>query len=517
MQILRKVVRSSLEKCSQLGVSSIAFPSIGAGNLQFPNDIVAEVMVNEIHSFLISHPSSISTVHLVIFMTDTYQAFEKVLRKCLPTLVTAPKLSVSLQTVTRRVKQKAVTPTNDFSLKFGQVQVSVIQGDISDQDTDTIVVPTNSTMKLTGQGVAGAILRKGGQKLQETCDTVITNLKTLNEGKVVVTPVEGALIAKSLFHIVFVSKDDKKFMKLIITCLQEADERKYQSIAFPAIGTGIHGYPPQHAALGIYKAIQQASSNLKHVTQIRIVLYSHADCGKFMEVFRKPTDFETPSILGRAYNYVFSPQTRASPIEAISNEASQEIVIQIYGEAKVSVSSAELDIEKLIQNTFITKEVENRIINNLSSEEVQRLRQKAKEFDIHIEIDPDPLNTIKIKGDESNVHKMQCFVIELLSEVEKTVKKEEESDKLHKTIKWYRIDSNGDEEEYSVEENYEIESAYRYRSGKGIYRHTSQSDKTDFTIDFKKNEEIDHTKHDSKCSVKRVDVLKEVQDSKYTL
>ena len=479
-------------------------------------------MVDEIRSFFASHPSSISTVHLVIFMSDTYQAFEMALKKTLPTEVSVRNVSRYLpqEYVPRRVKHSCQQPiaaiANDFSLKFGQVQVNVIQGDISDQDTDTIVVPTNSTMKLTGQGVAGAILRKGGPDLQETCDTVLANFKTLNEGKVIVTPVESAFFAKSLFHIVFESKDDKKFVKLIVTCLQEADKLNYQSIAFPAIGTGIHGYPPQQAALGMYRAIEQASSNLKHVTQIRIVLYSHADCSKFMEVFQKPTDFET-SLLGRAYNFMFSPQSRASPIEAISNEASQKIVIQIYGKNKTSVSSAKSNIEKLIQDTFITEEVKNQAINSMTIEEEQRLHQKAKELGVHIEVDRDRLYTIKIEGDESNVHKMWCFVIELISEVEKVVKKAEESEKLHKTIKWYRIYSNDDEEEYSAKENYEIENAFHFRKGKGNYRHTSQSDKTDFTIDFERNEEIDHMSHNSKCNVKRVDILKEVRNGKYSL
>ncbi len=520
LQVLRKVVRSSLQMCSKLNVRSVAFPSIGTGNLHFPNSIVAQVMVDEIRSFFTSRPSSISTVHLVIFMADTYQAFETVTRKTSVNEVpVSPKSSMHMpqQTVPRRVKhtsQQPVASVNGFSLRFGQLQVQVIQGDISAQDTDTIVVPTNSTMQLAGEGVAGAILQKGGKKLQETCDTVLTNFKRLNEGKVIVTPVEGALISKSLFHIVFASNDDKKFAKLIVTCLQEADKLKYQSIAFPAIGTGIHGYPPQQAALGMYKAIEQVSPSLKHVTQVRIVLYSPTDCSQFMEVFRKPSDFETPNILGRAYNYVFPSQTRASPIKTLFNETNQEIVIQIYGENKKYVGAAESDIEKLIRDTFITKEVENQFVSNLSPEELQRLHQKSKELDVQIEIDPNPLNSIKIKGDESNVHKMHCFVIELLSEVEKTVKKAEDSEKLHKTIKWYRMDSINDEEEYSVEENFEIESAYRFRHGKGNYRHTSESDHTDFTIDFEKVEEIDHTKNDSKYRIKRVDILKEVHDGK---
>ncbi len=88
----------------------------------------------------------------------------------------------------------------------------------------------------------------------------------------------------------------------------------------------------------------------------------------------------------------------------------------------------------------------------------------------------------------------------------------EDSERMYKTIRWFRTDSKGEEEEYSLEENFEIENAYRFESGKGKYQHVSPHDRTDFTINFEKSEEIDHTNGDSKSSVSRVDVLKKVQE-----
>ena len=481
-------------------------------------------MVDEIQSFFASSASSISTVHLVIFMADTYQAFQTAIQNSQttsnPTAVHVPK-SILHTRVPKRVKpqsysQPPVVSGTHCTVSFGRLRVNIIQGDIGDQDADTIVVPTNSSMQLGGQGVAGAILRKGGHDLQETCNTVLANFGKLTEGKVIFTPVTGDLKSKTLFHIVFESKDDKKFVKLILACLQEAEKMKYKSIALPAIGTGIHGYPAQVAARGMYKAIQQASPNLSYLKQIRIILYSHDDCSRFIQVFQNPASFETPGLIERAFKYVFPSQSEASASENLVtvtfDDTNQEVVIRVYGETNASVDAAEKDIEKLIRDTFISKEIENQYINNLSPQEVSRLRNKAKDLHVYVEIDPDPLNTIKIKGDDSNVHKMQCFAMELLSDVERAVKAKEDTEKLYKTIRWSRTDSNGDEEEYSPEENFNIESAYRNRCGKGDYRHVSQPDHTDFTINFDKNEEIDNTKQDSKCSVNRVDLLKKVQE-----
>jgi len=61
---------------------------------------------------------------------------------------------------------------------------------------------------------------------------------------------------KSVFHVVFTSQDAKAFFKLIHACLQRAEDLQYSSIAFPAIGTGIRGYPAPEAAKGMKEAIK---------------------------------------------------------------------------------------------------------------------------------------------------------------------------------------------------------------------------------------------------------------------
>ena len=504
-------------------------------------------MIDEIILYFSSNtPSSIKTIHLVIFMQDTYQAFQEELQAgqirtstAMPTQAPSSTKHSSLAIPTqapltsrhksRRVKysQPSAAPeTSSAALNIGQLTLNVVRGDISEESTDTIVVPTNATMQLTGQGVAGAILNKGGQELQEICNSITGNGVTLSEGKVVSTPVTGALKSKALFHIVFESKDDKKFTKVIVACLQEADKKKYKSISFPAIGTGIHGYPPQIAAFGMYKAIEQNAAKLKHLRIVRIVLYPQDVYSTFVQVFQNPDVYETPGFVDRAKTFIesmlptsvvlWSTSEGATPVDFtfIQDETNQEVVIRIYGETEQFVDNAETDIEKLIEDTFVTTEVENQMVSKLSRDEIIRLQSHAKDLHVYIDIDPEPLNTIKLKGDETNVHKMKCFAVELLSEVEKAEKQKEEADKLSKTIRWLRVDSNGDEEEYSIEENYEIEGAFRFRSGKGTYHHASTSDGTDFTIDFDKNEEVDHNKHNARSVVKRNDLLKKIQEGK---
>ena len=76
------MVNKCLKECIKLRMTSIAFPAIGTGNLCYPNDVVARIMVEAVSSFLSSHKSStLNMVYLVIFMTDTHLAFQQELAK----------------------------------------------------------------------------------------------------------------------------------------------------------------------------------------------------------------------------------------------------------------------------------------------------------------------------------------------------------------------------------------------------------------------------------------------------
>ena len=77
--MLRKVVQSCLQECTKLNLTSIAFPSIGAGTLNYKDEVVASCLLEEVVSYLESHQgtTSISQVKFVIFSKRTYQAFRQ--------------------------------------------------------------------------------------------------------------------------------------------------------------------------------------------------------------------------------------------------------------------------------------------------------------------------------------------------------------------------------------------------------------------------------------------------------
>ena len=124
--------------------------------------------------------------------------------------------------------------------------LELIQGDITEIETDALVNAANSALKLGG-GVAGAIARKGGPKIQEECDRIGG---TFVGGAVITTG--GNLKARHVIHAVGPrmgeGNEDEKLGNATLNSLRLADENRLRSIAFPAISTGIFGFPLERCA-----------------------------------------------------------------------------------------------------------------------------------------------------------------------------------------------------------------------------------------------------------------------------
>ena len=122
-------------------------------------------------------------------------------------------------------------------------KLELVEGDITEMDTDAIVNAANAQLVL-GAGVAGAIRRKGGPQIQQECDRIGG---TFVGGAVITTG--GTLKARHVIHAVGPQMgegdEDEKLRNATLNSLKLADEHGLKSIAFPAISTGIFGFPIQ--------------------------------------------------------------------------------------------------------------------------------------------------------------------------------------------------------------------------------------------------------------------------------
>jgi len=120
-------------------------------------------------------------------------------------------------------------------------KIRLVQGDITELGSDAVVNAANSQLILGG-GVAGAIRSKGGPSIQEECHKIGG---TFVGGAVITTG--GNLKAKHVIHAVGPrmgeGDEDNKLKNATLNSLRLMDDNELKSIAFPAISTGIFGYP----------------------------------------------------------------------------------------------------------------------------------------------------------------------------------------------------------------------------------------------------------------------------------
>lgn len=125
--------------------------------------------------------------------------------------------------------------------KINKTVVELVQGDVTELQTDAIVNAANAQLVLGG-GVAGAIKRKGGPEIQAQCNKIGG---TFVGGAVITTG--GKLKAKYVIHAVGPrmgeGDEDTKLKNATLNSLKLADKENIKSISFPAISTGIFGFP----------------------------------------------------------------------------------------------------------------------------------------------------------------------------------------------------------------------------------------------------------------------------------
>jgi O-acetyl-ADP-ribose deacetylase (regulator of RNase III) len=132
-------------------------------------------------------------------------------------------------------------------VRVNKTGLELVDGDLTEQSTDAIVNAANANLILGG-GVAGAIRTKGGPRIQEECNKIGG---TFVGGAVITTG--GNLKAKHIIHAVGPrmgeGQEDTKLKNATLNSLKLADQHKLKSIAFPAISTGIFGFPIDRCAV----------------------------------------------------------------------------------------------------------------------------------------------------------------------------------------------------------------------------------------------------------------------------
>ena len=163
---------------------------------------------------------------------------------------------------------------------IGKAKLRIVQGDITDQKVDAIVNAANPSL-MGGEGVDGAIHRKGGPKILEECKVILqTKLPNgLPTGKAVITT-GGNLEARYVIHTVGPvwhggKHGEGEFLaEAYGTSLKLAVSKGLKTIAFPSISTGAYGYPIEKASQTALKAVKEFLEKEDNLDEVIVVLFS---------------------------------------------------------------------------------------------------------------------------------------------------------------------------------------------------------------------------------------------------
>lgn len=168
-----------------------------------------------------------------------------------------------------------------MNVQINHHSIEILQGDITEQDTEAVVNAANNLLWMGG-GVAGAIKRKGGAQIE----TEAIAKGPVGVGEAVVTTA-GTLRARHVIHAAVMGQDlhtdAGKITLATSNALRCAEEHRFGSVSFPALGTGVGGFSVFHCAKLMIGAAVDFLQKSEHVKTVRFVLFDRESFNAFTE------------------------------------------------------------------------------------------------------------------------------------------------------------------------------------------------------------------------------------------
>ena len=475
-----------MNEAQKRGLSSIAIPAIGTGNLQFPHNRVAAASFDEVLSFSKKNPRScVKEVHLVVYDKDLFsvQAFQNELqsRKGGHT-----KTTVESGNKKRRRSRGAAAKTSDSDdspcedegldmvleeldplkpeIDIGSVTVQAETGDITKEVTDAIATLSNRELNVAfGDGVGKAILTAGGQSIQAEC----SSLGKQAAGAIAVTGA-GKLKTRKIYHMVPDKVDMVSIKDCIVECLKAADSHGLTSISFPAVGTG-------NVSVGVKTAAQEMLAAIAKFAQeqptslhfIRIVIYQRHMFQDFRDAMEACVSSMEggPGFLSRIAGWFgFGKSASPSSHPTASKKSKSEkdgSYLEVFAGNKKDIKKAVEEIHKDLADNCTTKVIERDAIGKLSSKQKKKINNLEANYDVNIKIE-EYIGRISIRGDAEDALDVATTIHEILNEHLEEEHSRGIEELLCKNTQWYFYD-NDDEgwEPYDPRINFQIENAYK--------------------------------------------------------
>ncbi|KAM3917234.1 protein mono-ADP-ribosyltransferase PARP14 isoform 2-T2 [Leptodactylus fuscus] len=291
--LLQTAISKSLALAAKHGHGSIAIPAVSSGIFGFPVPVCTQNIVEAIKEFveIKGRSSSVTNIYLVDTKDETITAFIKSLKEQfrdqnLPrshgrrAKETEPQRSEEGATAGQKIRseepqRREQGATAGQMIRSQNMNIRVQEGLLQDTITDVMVNSVGKDLRLDSGGASRALHDKAGDQLQELLSKEASRAQVA-DGSTFVT--SGCKLSCAIvIHVVLPSWDggkgssEKIFRRTIQTCLDLVERRQLTSITFPAIGTGVLGFPRSLVATLMFEEVLNFSKTpqnqfLKEVT-----------------------------------------------------------------------------------------------------------------------------------------------------------------------------------------------------------------------------------------------------------
>ncbi|XP_033104491.1 protein mono-ADP-ribosyltransferase PARP14-like isoform X2 [Anneissia japonica] len=488
IQDMRKLLQILFSSASDM--KSIAIPALGTGNLKYPADVVANIMYEEAINFSSNRPhSSLREIKFVVFHKDskTIRAFEteiKDLKKG------GKKLKKTLKSADRSVKDQAPSPYEGFrrvnelcaKIEVAGVTVTILQGDITENDADAIVNVTSPDFDFKFGAVPRAILKRGGKSIQTECQK---NMKHSTVDEVWTGP--GKLNCDGICHI----PNNCDFKQVLVRVLITVEKMRKKSLAFPAIGTGA-SKPPRESAMLILDCIcsftmKQKPTNLR---DIRIIVYEKPMTTEFISVMKeiegKP--LQQRNIFQKGFDYVMSWVGAGEGQIADGSSVDPTVTLKILAMNKDQIQDAKGKIQLIISTETTEKIIRKGVLNRFTKRHISKLKEICAKYEVEVDVSNMQSNEVELRGRTTSVLDAHGEVLELFNKIHEEEREQKENELILKEVKWYYASDENDMEKFEDEIVILLEKAYRKKENKVKY---DASNNHTYEVDLKLMEETD--------------------------
>ncbi|XP_073408013.1 protein mono-ADP-ribosyltransferase PARP14-like isoform X2 [Dendrobates tinctorius] len=321
--VLRGVIQHCLTWTNQQQMKSLSIPALGTGNLAFPKDFVATVMLDEISQFSSKNkPQNLKEVEIVLHPKDkdTIQAFTDHLVSSMDGGSSGKKQSFKSGSIF------CGTVTNSslgvHEMRIGALAFQIKTGDITKEGAEVLINSSNSSFTLYS-GVSKAILDAAGLRVQS--DAKILGSQP-HKGYILTD--SGNLAGSRWILHVSGPTQPADIKKIVLSCLQESEAQQAASVAFPALGTGAGGLAAAVVGDAILGTVMDfiSSGSARSIQTVTVVIFQQHMLNDFYLSMKKKegTALTSPkSFISRLTDLLrlptfLRPTTQKKPVQKLT-------------------------------------------------------------------------------------------------------------------------------------------------------------------------------------------------------